>query len=105
MNSKKSRIAAFLETLPSIDITEGAHSALLKTSMEFVGGSATNGGDCTNIDRDTCQKSKNSGSCKNTQYFCKDADNGGGCGPVIVIPVNPPVGPPVVANSLESCQG
>jgi len=40
MNPKKSRIAAFLDTLPSIDISEEAKSTLLKSGMEFVGGSA-----------------------------------------------------------------
>lgn len=105
MNPKKSRIAAFLDTLPSIDISEEAQSTLLKSGMEFVGGSAKNGGDCTNTDRDTCQKSKNCGACKNSQYYCKDANNGGACGPVVNIPVTPPVGPPVVANSALTCPG
>lgn len=84
MDSRKSRIKAFLDTLPSSDITDGVQSTLLKTAMNHVGGSTTNSGDCTNINREACHKSKNAGSCKNSVNYCNDSKNGSNCGPVLL---------------------
>ena len=105
MNSKKGRIAAFIDTLPSIDISEGAQSTLLKSSMDFVGGSTTNDKNCTNQNKQACDKSKNAGSCKNSVNFCNNSTNGGDCGPDVFIPVLPPFGPGVEANARTTCPG
>lgn len=102
MNSKRSRIAAFLDTLPSTNISEGAQSTLLKSSIEFVGGSTTNDGNCTNPSLKACDKSKNAGSCKNVTSYCDNSKNGRDCGPTTDIPVNPPI----VANPVGmTCKG
>lgn len=92
MNPKKSRIAAFIETLPSGATSEGVQSTLLRTEMSYVG-MGVNDGNCINDMYKQCHKSKNSGSCKNYSSACPDATNHSNCLNTIQdnpIPVRPP---------------
>ncbi len=92
MNSKKSRIAAFIETLPSAATSKEVQSTLLRTKMDYMG-MGVNDGNCTNDMYKQCNKSKNGGSCKNYSSACPDATNHGNCLNTSLdnpIPIRPP---------------
>lgn len=79
MNVKKLKITDFIKSM------EGD---TLDTSTCLLGGatgntagvlSTTNGGDCINNNRESCNKSRNDGDCRNKSGYCNSSKNGGAC--------------------------
>lgn len=79
MNDKLNRIERFIESLPNDVETPKATSVLLPTTNCLTGGTAYNGGNCINTERDKCKKSTNEGNCMNSQFCCSDSKNYKSC--------------------------
>lgn len=88
MDSKLSRIATFIESLPNDSDLGDCQSTLLPTNMNSYGGITKNGGDCNNYSAAKCKKSKNGGNCVNYQG-CTDTTNEASCINDDYIPVPP----------------
>lgn len=88
MNARKQKISEFIKSM------EGHE---LDTATCLMGGasgntygimSTKNGGDCTNDNRESCNKSRNDGACKNVSGCCNNSVNGTGCNNALL-----PIGP------------
>lgn len=88
MDTKFSRIATFIESLPNDESIGDCQSTLLATNILPMGAGSKNGGTCVNNDKN-CEKSSNTGACKNYNGFCKNTTNGLGC----LVTAEPVIGP------------
>ncbi|MDE7442504.1 MAG: hypothetical protein K2M69_10115 [Muribaculaceae bacterium] len=83
MDSKLSRIAAFIDSLPEESMLGKIHSTVLSTDLNILGGTPdatsqyTNGTDCTNDG--SCKGLSNGGNCRNMKGGCDGSFNGGSC--------------------------
>lgn len=75
--NEKSRIAAFIESLPPSEGLENCESTLLATDLGLEG-EGKNGGNCINASAD-CMGSENGGSCKNFGGKCGNSTNKKDC--------------------------
>lgn len=103
METKLSRIASFIDTLPMDSKINEPQSALLYTGLELLGGAKinsdgcsnnfTNCGNCYNSSAAECNGATNGGTCRNTTGLCIGGVNDGSCTTV------PPVIGPIAPNT------
>ena len=76
MQTKLSKISAFIESLPQESNLGDCQSVLLSTNMKFMGG---NGNNCINEMYEKCYESTNNGNCQNYSGYCWKSTNRGSC--------------------------
>ena len=77
MEEKKSKIAAFIESLPEDSTMNGVQSAVFSSELTVFGGD--NGGDCINETATQCDTASNGGRCRNYNSACSHSENKGNC--------------------------
>ena len=94
MNNKLSKIASFIEGLPTDESLQECQSTLLAVNMDSYGAETINGGDCSNDSYPSCKDSTNEGACTNYNSTCENSSNAYRCTSSSTGPTHPSIPKP-----------